>query len=314
MATSLDAGAELPDDDADLPVVDPFGGGAAHDLDPIVAAARLPQRRGRSRLWLWLSLGWLGLVVGAAALADLLPLHPSSAFTDVAPRTPPGLRLPEALGTDHIGRSILSRLVYGARQSLMVSVVTTAIATTVGTLIGLAAGYLRGPVDAAVRLLLDFMLAFPPLVLLLAIAAVAPRTTLTVVVSLSVITIAPFARLVRAKALELAAREMVMAARIMGAGRLRIMFREVLPNVVPTVLSVVFLFMASVMVAEGSLSFLGLGVPPPVPSWGGMVNDGRGVLTTAPHLVFVPSICFVLTILSLRALGARLSARLTGGG
>jgi peptide/nickel transport system permease protein len=151
------------------------------------------------------------------------------------------------------------------------------------------------------------------LILLLAVASVGTRSVSTVILSLSALGIAPSARLTRAITLSLADREFVMAARGMGATRRRIIFREIFPNVLPSVISVIFLFMAGVMIAEGSLSFLGFGVPPPNPSWGGMVNEGRQVLASSPQLVFVPSACLLFTVMAFRTVGERIRLRYAGG-
>jgi peptide/nickel transport system permease protein len=286
--------------------VDPVAGLAA----PMVGV-RERGRLGR-RIGLWTSIAWIALLVFVALFADLLPLHPYDRFTDLPSRTAPGWR-GEFLGTDSLRRSVLSRLIYGARQSLQVGLVSVALAAFVGSVIGLTAGYLRGRVDEAIGVLLDTLLAIPALVLLLAIAAIGSRNVTTLIVGLSILLIAPFARLVRAGTVAHADREFVMAARAMGSTRRRIMFREILPNVVPGVVSVVFLYAASVIVAEGTLSFLGLGIPPPTPSWGGMINDGRQFIKQSPSLVFVPSAVLLLTVLSLRRVGEEIRIRLGAG-
>jgi peptide/nickel transport system permease protein len=265
------------------------------------------------RIGLWGAISWVGLVVFVALFADLLPLHPYDQFTDLSSRTPPGWRAPEFLGTDSLGRSVLSRLMYGARQSLQVALISVAFATAAGSLLGLTAGYLRGKVGEVIGVVLDALLAIPALVLLLAIAAIGSRNVTTTIIGLSILLTAPFARLVRASTIALADREFVMAARAMGATRRRIMFREILPNVVPGVVSVVFLYAASIIVAEGTLSFLGLGIPPPNPSWGGMVNDGRRFINESPALVFIPSAVLLLTVLSLRRVGEQIRVHLGGG-
>src|SRR5262249_6747332 len=149
----------------------------------------------------------------------------------------------------------------------------------------------------------------PPLVLLLTIAAFADRTVWTVIAGLSVVGVPTFARLARAQTLTLSRREYVLAARAMGATRLRGAVRELLPGVGLALAPYAFMFFAIVIVAEGSLSFLGLGVPPPSPSWGGMVNDGRVYLATSPHLVFLPAACLTLTVLSFTTIGDRVRRR-----
>lgn len=287
-------------------------------FDPVAGLAEPMvevRERGRlgRRVGLWTSVLWLALMVFVAVFADILPLHPYDRFTDLPSRTSPGWRLPEFLGTDSLGRSVLSRLVYGARQSLQVGLISVALAAVVGSVVGLTAGYLRGRVDEAIGIVLDTLLAIPALVLLLAIAAIGSRNVTTLVIGLSILLTAPFARLVRASTVAYADREFVMAARAMGATRRRIMFREILPNVVPGVVSVVFLYAASIIVAEGTLSFLGLGIPPPSPSWGGMINDGRQFINQAPALVFVPSAVLLVTVLALRRVGEQVRIRVGVG-
>ncbi|HMG40256.1 MAG TPA: ABC transporter permease [Acidimicrobiales bacterium] len=271
-------------------------------------------RRRRRRVAVWLAVGWLALVIGTALLADLLPLEPYDRIVrSLPPRSPIGLRLDEPLGTDGFGRSMASRLVYGARQSLLIAVVAASLAGAIGTVIGVVTGYMRGKVDETVGVLLDALLAFPALVLLMAIASIGRRDVTTVIVALSVLGVPGFARVARARTLALAEREFVMTARSMGATTWRIMFREILPNLMPVLLSVMLLVLAAFIVAEGTLSFVGLGVPPPQPSWGGMINEGRQSLRVAPQLIFTPAVCLVLTVMSFRVVGEWLGDRLDAG-
>lgn len=259
------------------------------------------------RVIVWLSVGWLAVVVLAAVFADLLPLQPYDLpVAGMRPRTPPGFAFPEPFGTDVVGRSMLSRLVYGARQSLLIGLIAVAGAMVAGLVIGMAAGYLRGRTDALLGVVLDSSLAIPPLVLLLAIAAVGQRTVWTVALSLAIVGVPSFARLARAGTLALADRDYVLAARAMGATHLRVIRRELLPPVFRSVSTYAILFLGTMIVAEGSLAFLGLGVPPPSPSWGRMVNDGRPFLGTQPSLVFVPAACLVLTVVACSAIGDRI--------
>jgi peptide/nickel transport system permease protein len=288
-------------------------GGVFGELDPINIAMRRPKRQAR-RVGFWFACGWLGFVIFVAIFAKILPLHAYDQFVPhMEPRVGIGFRLPEPLGTDIIGRSMASRLAVGARQSLEIGIVSVTIAFSIGTVLGLTMGFLRGKVDAFLSIILDAMLAFPPLILLLAVASIGTRSVTTVIISLSIAWIAPSARLTRAITLSLANREFVIAARAMGATRRRIIFREIFPNVLPSVISVIFLFMASIIIAEGSLSFLGFGVPPPNPSWGGMVNEGRQVLSSSPQLVFLPSACLLFTVLAFRTVGERIRVRYAGG-
>lgn len=265
----------------------------------------------RSSFSLYVALAWLALLVFGSIVAPLLPLEDYDAFTSLDRNTAPGLHLDEPLGTDATGRSVLSRIVYGARQSLLVGTVSVGIATLVGSLVGMVAGFRKGVTDRVIIVVLDTLLAFPPLVLLLAIAAVGGRDLVTLTGALAVVLVAPIARFVRSQTLVWVDREFVLAGRLMGASSLRLMTREIFPNIVSTLSSVVFLYVALVIVAEGTLSFLGLGIPPPSPSWGGMVSDGRTWLQAAPHLVLVPSTVLLLTVLSFRRVGGHFTSEAT---
>jgi peptide/nickel transport system permease protein len=225
-------------------------------------------------------------------------------INNLPPRTAPGLR-GEFLGTDATGRSVLSRAVFGARESMIVAVASVAIAMTAGLVIGIAAGFFRGKLDGVLGVVLDAILSIPALVLLMAIAAVGKRDLTSLAIGLGIVGVPTFARLGRATTLSLVDRDYVTAARVLGAGNVRLMVRELLPDVVLRVSSYAFLFMAFVIVAEGSLSFLGLGIPPPEPSWGGMINDGRAYLETQPHLVFIPAACLFFTVAGLTVVGDR---------
>jgi peptide/nickel transport system permease protein len=275
-----------------------------------------PQRRRRpSKLGRWLAVAWLGSIVASAILADLLPLTDYDTIVpELSARAGVLSSLQEPFGTDALGRSVLSRIVFGARQTITVGLVGTAGSMLIGTVIGMAAGYFRGRLEAVLNVLLDAMLAIPPLVLLLTVAAVGRRDVVTVVVGIVIVGTPTFARLARANTLRVRNRTFVTAARAMGARPSRIIGREVMPSVVLGLTSFAFLFLGLVVVVEGTLSFLGLGIPPPSPSWGGMINDGRQYLDGAPHLVFVPCAFLVLTVLSVRTIGDRVQDRIDARG
>lgn len=251
---------------------------------------------------------WIAVLVAVAVLAAWLPIEHYESIVGPA-RQAPGWRWPEPLGTDGLGRSTLSRVVYGARVSLLLGVGAAAAAMVLGGLAGMCAGYFRGAVDRVVSTFVDSALAFPPLILLLALTSVLQQTLPTLVLALTLLIVPTFARLARASTLTFAEREFVLAARTMGMRHGRILLRELLPNVVPPVSSYAFIMIATVIVAEGSLSFLGLGIPPPQPSWGGMIARGRENLQTDPHLVFVPGIVMLVTILAFNVLGDHLRGR-----
>src|SRR5690606_33350350 len=170
-------------------------------------------------------------------------------------------------------------------------------------------GYFQKRTDAGIRLLSDTMLAFPPLILLMALTAVFTPGLRTLMAGLSLIIVPSFIRLARANTLSWTAREFVLAARNMGAGHGRILGKEILPNVLPPLLAYLPVIMAALIVAEGSLSFLGLGIPPPTPSWGGMISDGKDSLAGAPHLVFVPAAVIFCTVFALNQAGDHLRGR-----
>jgi peptide/nickel transport system permease protein len=249
------------------------------------------------------AVAWLVLIGGLAITADWLRLlHPYNLPVG-DPRVGPGFRLDEPLGTDYIGRSQLSRVIYGARVSLAVGLVSVGVGMLAGGLLGMIAGYVRGAVDAVIGIATDAVLAFPPLVLLLALTGVLTQSLRTLIIALSVLSIPSFARLARANTLVFAQRDFVLAARALGARHVRILLREILPNVVLPVGSYAFLIVAAIMVAEGSLSFLGLGIPPPAPSWGGMIASGKDFLSDYPWEVFVPAAPLLLTVLAFNMIG-----------
>lgn len=269
----------------------------------------VPRVRKPRSLVVYLSYGWLFVMIAAAIFADLLPLA-SYSIPVGPPRQPPQLGSLDLLaGTDNLGRSMLSRCVYGAQVSLLIGTVATLIGSALGSSIGMLGGYFQKRTDAGIRLLSDTMLAFPPLILLMALTAVFAPGLGTLMVGLSLIIIPSFLRLARANTLTWTAREFVLAARNMGAGHGRILGREILPNVLPPLLAYLPIVMAALIVAEGSLSFLGLGIPPPTPSWGGMISDGKDSLATAPHLVFVPAAVIFCTVFALNQAGDHLRGR-----
>jgi peptide/nickel transport system permease protein len=254
----------------------------------------------------------LGLVIlvaitAAAITAPVLaPVDPTA--QEVTHRLKaPGWTSPDGrvslLGTDHLGRDILSRLIFGARISLVIGVSAVALAGTLGTLLGLVAGYQGGRVDDFVMRLTDTMLAMPFILLALAVIAVLGPSLRNIIFVLGITSWVSYARVVRAEVLTLRTREFVSAAQALGGGGRRIVFRHLLPNVLTPVIVIATLEVARMIILESALSFLGLGVQPPTPTWGGMLADGRAYLSTAWWQATFPGLSIMLTVLGINLLG-----------
>jgi peptide/nickel transport system permease protein len=206
-------------------------------------------------------------------------------------------------GLDELGRDILSRILAGARISLLVGLAVVSISAVAGTLAGSVAGYFGGIVDDAISRVIDIMMAFPGILLAIALVAVLGPSLTNVVLALSIIGWVGYARLVRGQVLRAREFEFVQAARALGASAPRILLRHILPVALPAVIVQATLGMAGAIIAEASLSFLGLGVQPPTPSWGTMLNGGRAHLLDAPHLTVFPGLAIALLVLGFNFLG-----------
>jgi peptide/nickel transport system permease protein len=260
---------------------------------------------------LWLAVVWMAVVVLAALFADLLPLAEArrTALTlGTSSRLRPDLFSGHPLGTDKQGLDVLGGVIYGARVSLQVGLLAVAIGTVVGGLIGVTSGYFKGRLDLVVGILTDSLLAFPPLILLLAVVSVVSASVLNISLALALLSIPTYTRLARANTLAFAQREFVLAARSMGAKHWRIIAYELVPNVVRPLLSYSFIIIAVLIVAEASLSFLGVGIQRPTPTWGNMIAAGQDELQRTPHLVFAPGIVMFLTVFALNRLGDKARA------
>ena len=279
------------------------------------SASALPQRHrlrlgpitGARAAGALLGAGILTLVVVIAVAAPLIT-HQSPAGLDIKNRLLPpvwaaGGSAEHMLGTDHLGRDLLSRLAYGARVSLLVGVSAVAVSGVVGVSLGLVAGYYGGLVDDVIMRLADFELAFPFILLAIAILAVLGPGLSKVILVLGLTGWAQYCRLTRAQVLGLRETEFVEAARTIGASTPRILVRHILPNAMAPVIVIASFSVASVIIAEASLSFLGLGIPPSVPSWGGMLSEGRTYIERAWWLVTFPGLALMLTVLSINVLG-----------
>ena len=278
------------------------------------------------------------LVLGALAVVAI-------AAPWLAPFDPLSVSLPDALlppsashwlGTDQLGRDVLSRLIYGTRISLVIGVIAVGVSMAVGTGVGLAAGYVGGWLDAVLMRLVDTLLAIPTIFLLLAVIAMNPAArlmTLTrlpligpawgwllqvvdpqIVVLMAVIGLMSWmgvARLVRAEVLSLKEREFILAARVLGASRGRILRRHLLPNALGPVLVAATLGVGGAILTESVLSYLGLGVQPPTPSWGNILNEGRIALGVAWWLTISPGVCILVTVLAFNLVGEGLREAMT---
>jgi peptide/nickel transport system permease protein len=239
-------------------------------------------------------------VLGAVFAPVVSPRDPLKQDLDRALARPGRAHL---LGTDNVGRDVLSRVIWGTRVSLVAGFGSVAIAMVAGGLLGLLAGYAGGRVDGLVMRLMDAVLSFPPLVLALALGAVLGAGLTGVVIALGVVYTPTFARLMRGQVLTIIAREYVDAARALGAPGWRIAWSHVLPNATAPIVVQASLSVAFAILAEASLSFLGLGIQPPAASWGSMINAGRGYLQQAPWIVFGPGAALFVTVVGLNFVG-----------
>ena len=247
------------------------------------------------------------IAVGAALFGPLLtPYDPASQELS---RRLEGPSLEHPFGLDELGRDILARLLAGARISLLVGLAVVSVSCTVGMMLGSIAGYFGGRVDDLISRVIDILMAFPGILLAIALVAVLGPSLTNVVLALSVIGWVGYARLVRGQALSAREFDFVQAARALGAGSGRIITRHILPTALPSVVVQATLGMAGAIIAEAALSFLGLGVQPPTPSWGTMLDAGRSHLFDAPHLTIFPGLAIAVLVLGLNFLGDGLRDR-----
>ena len=278
---------------------------------PFFAASTLPALRSRARRQPLAVAGVFLLavfVIGGLAAPWLAPHNPAA--IDLLHR----LEGPSAThwaGTDELGRDTLSRLLFGARLSLAVSVTVVAISLALGLAVGCLAGYLGGWIDVALTTFaMNTFLALPGILLAIAFAAFLGPGFVNLVLALAIGGWAGYARLVRAQVMAVRDREYVDAARALGASGLRIFFRHILPNIVQPILVQAAIGMAGVILAEATLSFLGLGIPAPAPSWGAMLNDARSHLFDSPHLVLFPALAVAGAVLGFNFMGDALRDQL----
>lgn len=244
-----------------------------------------------------------GLVMGALLVVTALvgpALAPFDPTAPVAPRLsePQPPAAPFYLGTDDLGRDVLSRLLHGARISLLVGLVAMMVTMVIGTTVGLAAGYFGGVIDVALMRFTDVMLAFPGLLLAVALVAVLRPNLWTIFVVIGLVSWTGVARVVRGETLSLRERDFVAAARALGASHPRIVLGHILPNVVPTLLVIAALSTSGTILLDAGLSFLGIGVPPPTPTWGRMMQEAVGYYRVAPWLMLFPGLAVLYAVLT----------------
>ena len=266
-------------------------------------------RRSRRPLALYLSFGWLFLVVASAVLAPWLgflddPHQPLSGQPEEGPSWS------HWFGTDQLGRDMFARSVWGGRLSLSIAGPAVGMGVVIGGVLGVVAGYFGKWVDLAVSSVVNVALALPALVFALFIVTMLGQSFWNVTIAVTILTIPAIARIARAQALRFAAREFVIVANVMGARWPRLLFREVLPNVVPSLASIAFLAMGIVIIAEGSLSFIGVSVGSPSITWGNILAAGRGRLEESPHIALTTGGVMFATLMALNFVGDDLLRRL----
>lgn len=249
----------------------------------------------------------LGLWVVAAVASPLLAPQDPNAQSLTARLRPPawnaGGSLGYPLGTDQLGRDILSRIIYGSRTSLIVGLTVVAVASTLGTVLGLVAGYYGGRVETVIMRGVDLFLAFPFFILALALMAVLGASLVNVVLVLGLTGWVPYARMARAETLGLKEREFVQAAVVLGASHRRIIVRQIVPNLLTSVMVLGTLEVATAIVAEAGLTFLGLGIPPSTPTWGQMLESGRQYIFTSWWLTTIPGLTIFVVVLAINIVG-----------
>ena len=294
---------------AQLPETAYVAAGTAPPLPSLVSDRHLRAHRIGRALRLWIPAGFLILVLAMCFLWPLVYKLPSPTNGNIIEASEPPFSPGHILGTDQIGVDIFSQLVYGGRVAFEVSLAVTAIGMLIGSVIGVIAGYFGGSVDAVLSRVLDVLIAFPALVLALAISQGLGPSEFHVILALAVFSIPAFGRVTRGATLTVRAQPFMTAARLAGSNRWQILTKHVLPNIMPGVLSFSLLGIGVVIILEGALDFLGYGIRPPNASWGAMIANGQQVLTAQPEYVLVPSIFLLITVVALNMLGDALRER-----
>jgi peptide/nickel transport system permease protein len=249
----------------------------------------------------WLGIAIVVALILAAIFAPQLATHSPSKQMIMAQLEQPGANY--LLGADQYGRDIWSRLLYGARYSLTIGFLAIFVSLVIGTLVGMIAGYLGGRVDIVLMQIMDVILAFPSLILGLALVALMGATLTNIVIAIAFTATPAFARIARAGLISQRDREYVQACRAMGFSRPRILFLHIMPAILPEVMVMTSLWLATAVRTEASLAFIGLGLAPPTPTWGGMVRDGFDNILSSFHLAIIPSLAILLLVLAFNLIG-----------
>ena len=243
----------------------------------------------------------IGLFVFAAVFAPLLAPYDPTAQTILLRRQSPSRQ--HWMGLDEVGRDILSRIIYGARVSLQIGLLSVSMAIVIGAILGAIAGFVGGWIDNVIMRLMDILLAFPGLLLAIAVVSILGPGLMNMLYAIAFVSIPTYARIMRASVLAVKEQEFVLAARSVGVPTARILWREILPNSITPVLVAGTLGIATAILDAAGLSFLGLGARPPTPEWGSMLGEGRGSVFTAPHIVLFPGLAIMLNVLGFNLLG-----------
>jgi peptide/nickel transport system permease protein len=264
-----------------------------------------PERKKKLGVLFWICVGWIALNLIAAIFANYLPIE--NPFTQNYNILNAGPSLHHLFGTDDLGRDIFARVVYGSRVSIEAGLGAIAIGFAVGAPLGMLAAYRRGKFDSILTAFMYIFLAFPAIIATIAILSFwTPRSLLKIIIVIGIASIPLVYRVIRTATLNVATKDYVVAAKVQGATDRRIMVKELLPNVAPIGVSFLLIGIATVVVLEGSLAFLGLSVNPPTPSWGNMINEARTILQVNPWLAIFPSLAMCLFLLALNFIGDRL--------
>jgi peptide/nickel transport system permease protein len=294
---------------AQLPDMATLAPGAQPPLPSLVSGRRLRWQKTARALRLWVPAGILVLLLFMCFVWPYVYKIPPGDTGSILDSGLPPFSPGHWLGTDPNGVDIFSMLVYGGQVSFEVSLAVTAVGMVIGGVIGLAAGYFGGWVDSLLSRVVDVLIAFPALVLVLAVAEVLQPSESHLIWALSVFSVPAFARVTRSSTLVVRQLPFITAARLTGTGNWKIIFRHVLPNVIPGIVTFSLLGIGIVVILEGAVDFLGLGIQIPQPSWGAMIAKGQNVLTAEPQYVLIPSIVLLLFVMSLNLLGDALRER-----